>query len=92
MYVKDVIASCKFRLKVLDISFFAHSAGGRHGASTQHVVEFMGVELLEVDVRVNHLFTHGIRHTDHFDAILGTLLGSDVAIGVAKECQHNTKI
>ena len=92
MHIKDVVSCGKFRLKVLGISLFAHRACGRHGASAEHVIKFVGIEFVEVDVGINHLFAHGVRHRDEFDVVCGALLGSDVAIGVAKKCQHKTKI
>ena len=88
MRIKDVVSRCEFRLKILDVSLFAHGTGGRHDSSAKHVVEFVGIELIEVDVGVNHLITHGIRHANEFDAIGGALLRSDVAISVAKKSQH----
>ena len=54
--------------------------------------ELVAIEFVEIDVGVDYLIINGVWHAYQLDAIGSALFGSDVAIGVAKECQHSTKI
>lgn len=86
--VEDVIAGGEFGFEIFHVPFGRNGACSREDAAAEKVVEFPGVEFVEIDVRVDGLGVYAVGHADQAVAVFLCDCGGDVGIGVGEKGEH----
>ena len=88
MYVQNVVATLKKRLKIVYVRLRTYSAGLRYHAAAQHIVKTVRVKRFKVYVRIHFLLVDDVRHADEVVTVKLRKFRSYVGVGIGKKNKH----
>jgi predicted metal-binding protein len=80
--IENIVSRLEFGLEIIAVFLFGNCAGGRKNSSAKAIIEGVGVEFLEIYIRVCSFTVDAIGHTDELAAQFLTVLKIEIAIRV----------